>query len=277
VQMFNELLPGFVERVTKEGDDYTQARRVMNILLAERGQALSFASRHIGGHKTSRSHLGDKDGKPPVTLVDAKTQRDVLGFLEEQVFADKGYQIPADVHNKIGWSRWFHWGSDDLTKKRAVNIHDMVLMWQEEVLSQLISPVTLNRLHDGELRAPPDQDVLTAAELIERLTKSIFSEVDNTKEGEFTNRKPAISSFRRNLQRSYLKSLASLAMGNSNAPQDCQTIAYDQLAQLNQRMTALLGNQVVASKLDTYSRAHLQESSDRIKKVLEARLSLNSP
>jgi hypothetical protein len=42
-------------------------------------------------------------------------------------------------------------------------------------------------------------------------------------------------------------------------------------------MTALLGNQAVASKLDTYSRAHLQESSDRIKKVLEARLSLNAP
>src|SRR4030095_5219008 len=98
MQIYNELLPGFVERVTKEGDDYTQARRVLNILLAERGQALSFAARYIGGLKTSRSHFGDKDAKLPVTLVDAKTQRDVLGLLEEQVFADKPYQLSADVY-----------------------------------------------------------------------------------------------------------------------------------------------------------------------------------
>ncbi len=276
VQIYNELLPGFVERVTKEGDDYSQARRVINILLAERGQSLIFAARYIGGLKTTRSHLGDKDAKPPITPVDAKTQRDVLTMLEEQVFSDKPFHLPADVHNKLGWANWMHWGRDSVVKKE-IKIHDMALMWQDQVLSQLLSPVTLERLHDAELRTHPDQDVLTAAELLERLTKGIFSEVDNTKEGEYTNRKPAISSIRRNLQRTYLKSLASLAMGNSSAPEDCQTVAYDQLAQLNQRMTALLGNQAVASKLDTYSRAHLQESSDRIKKVLEARLSLTGP
>lgn len=276
MQLYNELLPGFVERVTKEGDDYTQARRVLNILLAQRGQALSFAARYVGGLKTSRSHMGDKDSRPPVTLVDAKTQRDVLTLLEEQVFSDKPYQLPADVYNKLGWSNWSHWGREPANRKEF-GIHNTVLIWQERVISQLLSTRTLERLHDAELRAPAEQDVLAAAELIERLTKSVFSEVDNTKEGEYSIRKPAISSFRRNLQRSYLKSLAGLAMGNSSAPEDCQTVAYDQLAQLSQRMTALLGNQAVASKLDTYSRAHLQESNDRIKKVLEAKLSLNSP
>ncbi|HUE75177.1 MAG TPA: zinc-dependent metalloprotease [Pirellulaceae bacterium] len=276
MQIYNELLPGFVERVTKEGDDYTQARRVLNILLAQRGQALSFAARYIGGLKTSRSHFGDKDAKPPVTPVDAKTQRDVLALLEENVFTDKPYQLSPDVYNKLGWSNWSHWGRQPSNRKEFP-VHEAVLMWQERVISQLLSGRTLTRLHDSELRAPADEDVLTAAELIERLTKSIYSEVDNTKEGEYTPRKPAISSMRRNLQRSYLKSLSHLAMGNGDAPQDCQTVAYDQLSQLNQRMTALLGNQAVASKLDTYSRAHLQESSDRIKKVLEARLSLSSP
>ena len=276
MQIYNELLPGFVERVTKEGDDYTQARRVINILLAQRGQALSFAARYIGGLKTSRSHFGDKDGKPPVTPVDAKTQRDVLKLLEEQVFADKPYQLSAEVYNKLGWSNWNHWGREPANRKEFP-VHESVLMWQERVIDQLLSSRTLTRLHDSELRAPPDQDVLTAAELIERLTKGIFSEVDTTKEGEYTPRKPAISSMRRNLQRAYLKQIAALAMGSGGAPQDCQTVAYDQLSQLNQRMVALLGNQAIASKLDTYSRAHLQESSDRIKKVLDARLTLSGP
>lgn len=276
MQIYNELLPGFVERVTKEGDDYTQARRVLNILLAQRGQALSFAARYIGGLKTSRSHFGDKDAKLPVALVDAKTQRDVLTMLEEQVFSDKPYQLSPEIYNKLGWSNWSHWGREP-SRSKEFPVHEVVLMWQERVIDQLLSGRTLTRLHDSELRAPTDQDVLSAAELIERLTKSIFSEVDNVKEGEYSIRKPAISSFRRNLQRSYLKSLANLAMGNGGAPQDCQTVAYDQLSRLNQRMTGLLSNQAIAGKLDTYSRAHLQESSDRIKKVLEAKLSLNSP
>lgn len=276
IQLVNELLPGMVERVTAEGDDYTQARRVFNILLAQRGQALYFASRYVGGLKTSRSHRGDKDGKVPVGLVDAKTQRDVLGLLEENVFSDKPYQFAPELYNSLGWSNWNHWGKEPASRK-DFGVHDTVLMWQERVIDQLIGSVTLERLHDGEMRVAPEADVLTTSELIERLTKSIFSEVETIKEGDYSARKPAISSLRRNLQRSYLKSLSRLAMGNSGAPQDCQTIAYDQLSRLSQRMNALLQNGAVAAKLDPYSRAHLQESKDRIQKVLEAKLSLNAP
>jgi hypothetical protein len=276
IQLFNELLPGLVERVTVEGEDYTQARRVFNTLLIQRGQALYFASRYVGGLKTSRSHRGDKDGKAPVGLVDAKTQRDVLGFLEENIFSDKSYQFPPELYNSLGWSNWSHWGKEPANRK-DFGVHDTLLIWQARVIEQLLSPVTLERLHDGEMRAAPDADVLTTSELIERLTKSIFSEVETMKEGDYSARKPAISSLRRNLQRSYLKSISRLAMGNTGAPQDCQTIAYDQLSRLQQRMNALLQNGAIANKLDPYSRAHLQESKDRIQKALEAKLSLNSP
>jgi hypothetical protein len=148
-------------------------------------------------------------------------------------------------------------------------------MWQERILGQLLSPTTLERMHDAEAKLPPDADVLTTAELIERLTKSIFSEVESVKEGEFTNRKPAISSLRRNLQRSYLSTLGSLAMGNGSAPADCETIAYAELSSLNGRIQGLLGNG--NAKLDSYSRAHLMETSSRIQKVLEARLTLARP
>ena len=123
-------------------------------------------------------------------------------------------------------------------------------------------------------RARPEQDVLTTAELIERLTKAVFAEVEKVPEGEFTNRKPAISSLRRNLQRTYFKRLSTIAMGDSGAPQDCQSVAYSQLALLDGRITNVLKG---APKLDTYTRAHLEETSSRIHKVLEARLNLNRP
>jgi hypothetical protein len=98
--------------------------------------------------------------------------------------------------------------------------------------------------------------------------------VEAVKEGEFNNRKPAISSLRRNLQRTFLKRLSSLAMGRTGAPEDCQTIAFAELGSLHARIEQLLKSNV---KLDSYTRAHMQESASRIQKVLDARLMLAGP
>jgi hypothetical protein len=272
-QTVTELMPGLVDRMVKDGEDYTVARRAFNVLLSQQGQAMFFASRNIGGLSTSRSHKGDKDGKPPVTLVDAKVQRDSLALLEQNVLSDKPFQFPADLYNKLGVSNWLHWGTSPANRKDFA-VHETVLMWQDRVLDQIMSPTVLRRMHDAELKVPAEADVLTTAELIERVTKAVFSEVDAVKEGEFTNRKPAISSLRRNLQRSYLKRISSLAMGKSSAPEDCQTVAFAELGALNARIDALLKG---PAKLDSYSRAHLQETSSRIQKVLDAKLTLAGP
>ena len=40
-------------------------------------------------------------------------------------------------------------------------------MWQQQVLDYLLSPSTLCRKHDLELTAPPEEDVLSTAELME--------------------------------------------------------------------------------------------------------------
>ena len=153
-------------------------------------------------------------------------------------------------------------------------MHDVIAMWQDRILQQLLSSLTLDRLHDSELKIAADQDAFTTAELLERLTKAIFAETDEHGDREYTNRKPAISSLRRNLQRIYLKRLSNMAMGNTGAPQDCQTVAYLELEELEGRINKLLDAQ---KKLDPYSKAHLTETSARIRKVLEARLALSSP
>ncbi len=63
-------------------------------------------------------------------------------------------------------------------------------------------------------------------------------------------------------------------MNDSGAPQDCQTLAYAELNGLEGRITNLLkGN----PKLDDYSRAHLDETASRIRKVVDARLQLTKP
>ena len=59
LQLVQELIPGpGRSRSTKDGDDYTQARRAFNVLLAQHGQAMYFASRYVGGLKTQPQPQG---------------------------------------------------------------------------------------------------------------------------------------------------------------------------------------------------------------------------
>ncbi len=272
-ELMKQLIPGLVERSVKDGEDYTKARKAFNVILAEYGQAMQFAARYVGGIYTSRSHKGDKDGKPPFTVVDVKKQRDALTLLEQQVLSDKPFNFPPELYNQLAASNWMHWGTD-IPLRKDLAVHDLILMWQQQILGQLMSSITLERIHDAELKIPADQDALTTAELLDRVTNAVFAEVKATNDGNFTERKPAISSLRRNLQRSYLQTLSNLAMGRASAPEDCKTIAYAKLGTLREDIDKLLGSKV---KLDAYSSAHLRESSARIQKVLEAKLSLSAP
>ena len=271
--LVKELLPDVVDRMTEEGDDYVQARRAFNILLASHGRSMFFAARYVGGLSLSRSHKGDKDAPPPVEVIDAAKQREALKLLGEQVFNEEPYMVPPKAYNYMAASKWNHWGAGN-SLRPDFPVHEVILMWQDRVLAQLLSSLTLERMHDTELKVPADQDCFTTAELIETLTDLIFAELDDVKGGEYTNRKPAISSARRNLQRTFLQRMSTLAMGNSYAPQDCQTMAYAELGDLNAKIKKLLDSKV---KLDSYTKAHLQESSSRIEKVLDARLTLSRP
>ncbi len=272
-ELVREVWPNLVQQLTDDGEGYQKARRAFGVLLGTHGRSMYLASRYVGGLYTSRSHKGDKDAEPPFAVVPADKQRDAIKLLEQEVFSEKPFQFPPELYNYLAGTHWSHWGVNRLDRS-DYPAHRVIEMWQNRILMQLLSPLTLERLHDSELKIPANEDAFTTAELLERLTQSIFAETDKLKDREYTNRKPAISSIRRNLQRTYLEHLSNLAMGRTQAPEDCQTVAYAQLSDLEKRINKALDGQ---AKLDTYSRAHLQESSSRINKVLDARLTLSAP
>jgi len=272
-KLIADMWPDLIDKVTKDGDGYQRVRQAFGVLLGNYGQAMHFASRYVGGIYVNRSHKGDEKAAEPFVVVEAKKQREALEMLEKNVFNDEPFKFPPKLYNHLAASRWNHWGVD-MPPRTDYAVHDILLMWQSRILAQLLSSTTLNRLHDSELRLPADQDAFTAAELIDRLTKAIFAETDKLQPGEYTNRKPAISSLRRNLQRAYLRNLSDLALGDSNAPHDCQTIAYSQLSALGDRVKKTLNANI---KLDDYSKAHLEETAARIQKILDAKVSLSRP
>jgi hypothetical protein len=288
--LIESLWPGLVERVTKDGEGYQRARQAFGVLLGNYGSSLFFASRYVGGLYVNRDHKGDANGRAPFVVVPADKQRAALKLLAERVFNDKPFNFPPELYNHLAATRWNHWGVRE-PDRLDYPVHDVIAMWQGRVLDQLLSSLTLSRLHDAELKVPADQDALTTAELINTLTKTVFSELDDLKAGDYTNRRPAVSSLRRNLQRVYLKRLAGIAVGpqasssslmmllggggsSSSVPEDCQTLAFAQLQDLEARLGKALEGKV---KLDDYTRAHLSESRQRIKRVLEAQLTTTRP
>ncbi|NQT36127.1 MAG: zinc-dependent metalloprotease, partial [Planctomycetes bacterium] len=177
LELIGEALPGLVERLAAEGEDYHRVRRAFNILLSLRASAMHFAARHIGGLYVHRHHRGDPDARPPFVVVEAAKQREALALLEEHVFGETAYQFPPDLYAHLSPAWWSHWGTT-ANPRTDYPIHEVILTWQSRVLSQLLSSITLERLIDSELKVPADQDAFTAAEMIERLTSAIFGEVE---------------------------------------------------------------------------------------------------
>jgi len=167
-------------------------------------------------------------------------------------------------------------------------VHGQIEQWQSAILSQLLSTSTLARLHDSELKESPDADAYTLAEHLRTLIDALFTEWrDAPRAGEYTNRKPYISSLRRNLQRTALKRLAGMLnappssgliilFGGSagGVPEDARTLVRMHLADLDRQISALLAAQNV--KLDDYTKAHLADSQERIRKLLAAQVVTDS-
>ncbi|MCE9548400.1 MAG: zinc-dependent metalloprotease, partial [Planctomycetia bacterium] len=272
-KLVTEQMPGLVERVTKQGEGYDQARRSFSILLATHGSAMFIAARTIGGVVVHRHHKGDPGAKPPFEVVDATRQREALKLIEQQVFNDQPFQFSPDLYNHLATPQWSHWGSH-VSMRPDYPVHEVIGVWQQLILSELLSPLTLTRLHDSELKVPADKDAFTTAELLQRLTAAIYGDVTNLKAGDYTVRKPAVSSLRRSLQREYLKQLGNVALGNSEAPDDCQTVAYAELTKLEAQIRKVLKSK---TKLDSYTQAHLEETAARIGKIRDARLTVTRP
>jgi len=273
MELIRQLLPDLVEKTTDPGESYSKAWRAFGILMREQGRALSCVVRFIGGSYVHRDHKGDPNARPPLQLVEAKKQREALELLEQEVFGPEAFRLPPQLYNYLVPPHWLHWGMpDDL--RPDLPVHAFTLSIQLNMLGQLLSPLRLSRLLDTELKQPAEQETFTVAELFQRLSAAIFNELDKLNEGKFTDRKPAIASTRRNLQRAYFQRLADLALGQSNAPADCQALAAVELEGLEKRIKQVLSGK---AELDPYSRAHLSDLAARIRKVLEARLELKQP
>jgi hypothetical protein len=78
-----------------------------------------------------------------------------------------------------------------------------------------------------------------------------------------------ISSLRRALQREHLNIMSSMVLRTVDVPEDARTLAWYNLRQLRNKLSKALPH---SGKLDDYTKAHLEETRDRINKTLNAEI-----
>jgi hypothetical protein len=190
---------------------------------------------------------------------------------------------PPDVLNSLASTRWSHWGMREPARLDYA-LHDTITLMQGRILAQLLTTSTLSRLHDMELKQAADVDTYTLAEHVRTLVDGIYSEIRNpARPGEYNNRQPYINSLRRELQRMALREFVGILNASPprvqiraafnltrGVPEDARTLVRMHLIDLDKQIAALLGTAEV--KLDDYTKAHLLDTQERIRKALQAQM-----
>ena len=265
------LLKDFI----KDGDSWDRVRYGYELTLSLQTRAVSMMANWIGGAHIYRDKKGDKDGRKPVEVVPADTQRKALQFVIDRTFKDEAYGLTPELVQSMGLDKWLD-GSRMSTDEATWPIHDRIMGLQASALTMIMRPTTLKRVYDNEFRVAEDVDSLTLPELLNMVSTSIWSELGDKAKGEFTTRKPMISSLRRNLQREHLERLIDLTLpdnGSSAASKAVSMLASESLRGLQKQIEACQGGG--ADRHDPYTTAHLSQAKSRIEKALDADYILN--
>jgi len=291
-----DLMKEMANKVVDDGEGYQRARVAFTVLLAQYGNGARLVSKYVGGEHANRDHRGDPNGRDPLVPVSAAKQRDALKFLQEHTFSDKAFQFPPELLRRLAVERWSHWG---LRPESAdFPLYDKVLGIQKVALNRLLSPTVLRRVQNNALKSKKEDQPLTLAEVFRCVTDGVWTGLPNgptngngAAEGE---KKPMASSIvRRNLQREHVKALTGLVLGKKSSefggltleillgleqatptvPPDARSLARSHLRELSKRIQTALADKNL--QLDETTQAHLEESRERIQKVLTASMQVN--
>ncbi len=270
VKYYRERL---LAKFVKDGESWSKARRGYNLTLNQQLQAINMMAPWVGGAHVSRDRKGDPGGRPPIQVVPAQTQRAALKFVIDNAFADEAFGLTPEMLKYMTVDKWWDGGGrSEIMEDATWAVHDRILGAQASAITMVMNPTVLRRVYDNEFRVPADQDMLTLPELMNSIAGAIWTEIESTPASGYTNRKPYISSLRRNLQREYLDRLIDLSMPGTvrgAAGKPISNLATAKLRDIRERIKRVVDSDA-ASRVDDYSKAHLAEAGLRIDKVLDA-------
>jgi len=270
IRLVKQLRETILDRMVKDGQSWGRARSGYEMLLNRHFSAVGIAADWIGGTLNNRARKGDPGDRDPIEEVAPEIQRRALAFVLENAMRDEAWGLNSTLLHKMTVEKnWDAGGRASLFSNSAWPIHQRIGGMQASALSMLLNPSTLGGLYDGEFRNDSSVEVLTMAEVIQAVTDEVWSELGDMPV-DSTNRQPAISSLRRNLQSEHLARLIELSLEEDAGTPVSRTIQSLVRLQLHDILAATEN----ASASDAYTRAHLSDASMKIEKALDAQFSI---
>ncbi len=238
----------------KEGTTYADLDEIYGRTIGQWSTEMGHVARIIGGEYKQEKLVGQKG--PVYRNVEPARQREALKFLLDNAFTTPLWLMDESILRKIEAS-----GS----LNRVGNA-------QARALASIVANDRLERMVEMEAMAKSKSEVYPVADLLADLRKGLWSEIST---GE------PIDAFRRRLQRVYLEAMASKINPPPAAPvipgfgggrggagpvstSDFRPILKSEMRTLDADLAT-----AIAKTSDRMSKAHLEDSRDQIKKMLD--------
>ncbi|MBK6935793.1 MAG: zinc-dependent metalloprotease [Chitinophagaceae bacterium] len=180
IKNLQRIVPNLKEWTKMPNEDYSNLRNMYNGVVGQYQRYIGHVTKYVGGIMETPKMV--EESGPVYENVSEEKQREAVDFLNKQLFATPAWLLNQEIFEKTGLS--------GLT---------VVSRIQDNALYSVISNYTLTKLVNAE--AAIGNKAYQVTELLSDLKKGIWSEL--------ATRKP-VDIFRRQLQKSYVNSLAGL-------------------------------------------------------------------
>jgi hypothetical protein len=268
LKLARELLRRTTTRALAPDEDLSAYRRAVSRVLVVMGTALPIATKHVGGNLTERVMAGAN--KPLVQPVPAAQQREALALVAAELFGSASFKFEPRVMARLGVDQFERSAGPNRANLPNVDwsLPNQVLTLQRGALDNLMSDALAGRLADAETRVEDPRALLGFAEVQQRLSDSIWSELG----AAGAARAIEIDSLRRNLQREHLKRLATvLVRPASTVAADVRPVMRQAALALQARLSTALAS-AGGKASSALVRAHLDDSLATLTEALKAPL-----
>jgi len=250
IKNLQRILPNLINWTKTPDEDYDDLSGMYNELVSQLRRYIGHVCYNFGGiYETLKKT--DQQG-PVYEYVSKATQKEAIDFINKQVFTTPAWLINKEINERTG------------TVPATI-----ILSLQETALARMLSTYTMNKMLNAE--AENGSQAYTVNDLLGDLKQTIFTELPT---------KRPVDIYRRNLQKAYVERLGNII--NPPAPSGI-TIVFggattstdnkrtDILSYLkgNARELKALCDAGAAGTADKATKYHLQDLSDRLKKILD--------
>lgn len=250
IKNLQRILPNLINWTKEPNEDYANLGQMYGEVAGQFRRYIGHVCYNFGGiYETLKKN---NQAGNVYEFVSKETQKEAMDFINKQVFTTPNWLINKEISGKTG-----------------INPTSTILSLQEAAINRMLSTATMNKMLTAE--ASIGAQAYTVNDLLSDLKQNIFTEL--------ATKKP-IDIYRRNLQKSYVERLGGLinpapqqgiTINFGNATPSIDTKKSDILSYLkgHARELKTLIDAAASGTADKATKYHLQDLSDRLKKILD--------